>query len=258
MRFCKTVVAFVFQGSNRKRAREREKCEKWTGKSFLCRTIIWNQLHVNVDVPYLVILIFLQSLFFVLPFSIVIHLDESRLTTGKRSSECYQHSSPLTTGTVAFFGQQTTTNSTPLYFNRRRPTTISHSMTSYSALKRKAQRADVSSSSSRVSDLSFQQPRSKDHWSDYLVSSQSGTCPWFYFALQRISQSRSINNCLCSWVRKMIFDIDVILIKFRPSVRRSSSMTLKVKNKISLSTRREKRSHPWSSPPTVDTSQQAK
>ena len=176
--------------------------------------------------------------------SIVIHLDESRLTTGKRSSECYQHSSPLTTGTIAFFGQQTTTtNSTPLYFNRRRPT-ISHSMTSYSALKRKAQRAEVSSSSSRVSDLSFHQLRSKDQRSDYLVSSQSGTCPWFYFALQRISQSRSINNCLCSWVRKTIADLDVLLIRFRPSVQRSFSMTFKVKNKILLLTQREKQSPP--------------
>ena len=159
---------------------------------------------MNVDVPYLVILIFVSffsSFFFVLLFSIVIHLDESRLTTSKRSSECYQHSTPLATGTIAFFGQQTTTNSTPLYLNRRRLPT-SHSMTSYSALKRKAQRADISSSTSRVRYLSFHRLRSKDHRSDYLVSSQSGTCPWFYFALECISQSRSINNCLCSWVRK--------------------------------------------------------
>ena len=204
MRFCKTVVAFVFQGSNRKRERsvrsEQVKASCGT-RSFEISCMWMSMSRISL------FLSFSSSLFFVLLFSIVIHLDESRLTTGKRSSECYQHSSPLTTGTVAFFGQQTTTNSTPLYFNRRRPT-ISHSMTSYSALKRKAQRADVSSSTSRVSHLSFQQPRSKDHWSDYLVSSQSGTCPWFYFALQRISQSRSINNCLCSWVRKLISGIE--------------------------------------------------
>lgn len=103
---------------------------------------------------------FSLSFLFVLLFSIVIHLDESRLTTSKRSSECYQHSTPLATGTIAFFGQQTTTNSTPLYLNRRRLPT-SHSMTSYSALKRKAQRADISSSTSRVRYLSFHHLRSK-------------------------------------------------------------------------------------------------
>ncbi|CAF2141219.1 unnamed protein product [Rotaria magnacalcarata] len=72
--------------------------------------------------------------------------DENRLTN-KRTSECYQHSTPLTTGNIALFAQNTQSSS-PLYINRRRQTTLGN-MTSYSALKRKAQRSDISSSASR-------------------------------------------------------------------------------------------------------------
>jgi hypothetical protein len=77
-------------------------------------------------------------------------LDETRLTQ-KRTSECYQHSTPLATGNIALFASQTNSSS-PLYYNRRRQTSVGQ-MTSYSALKRKAQRADVSASGSRVSTL---------------------------------------------------------------------------------------------------------
>ncbi|CAF1232697.1 unnamed protein product [Rotaria sordida] len=72
--------------------------------------------------------------------------DENRLTN-KRTSECYQHSTPLTTGNIALFTQNTQSSS-PLYSNRRRQTNFGN-MTSYSALKRKAQRSDISSSISR-------------------------------------------------------------------------------------------------------------
>ncbi|CAF2516221.1 unnamed protein product [Rotaria sp. Silwood2] len=72
--------------------------------------------------------------------------DENRLTN-KRTSECYQHSTPLTTGNIALFAQNTQSSS-PLYINRRRQTHLGN-MTSYSALKRKAQRSDISSSISR-------------------------------------------------------------------------------------------------------------
>ncbi|CAF1687701.1 unnamed protein product, partial [Adineta ricciae] len=71
---------------------------------------------------------------------------ETRLTN-KRISECYQHSTPLSTGNLALFAQNTHTSS-PLYLNRRRQTSLGN-MTSYSALKRKAQRSDISSSTSR-------------------------------------------------------------------------------------------------------------
>jgi hypothetical protein len=76
----------------------------------------------------------------------IINLDENRLIN-KRTSECYQHSTPLTTGNLALFAQST--HSSPLYINRRRQTSLGN-MTSYSALKRKAQRSDVSSNMSRV------------------------------------------------------------------------------------------------------------
>ncbi|CAF3454137.1 unnamed protein product, partial [Rotaria sp. Silwood1] len=72
--------------------------------------------------------------------------DENRLIN-KRTSECYQHSTPLTTGNIALFAQNTQSSS-PLYINRRRQTNLGN-MTSYSALKRKAQRSDISSSISR-------------------------------------------------------------------------------------------------------------
>jgi hypothetical protein len=58
------------------------------------------------------------------------------------------YSTPLTTGNIALFAQNTHSSS-PLYINRRRQTTLGN-MTSYSALKRKAQRSDISSSISRV------------------------------------------------------------------------------------------------------------
>lgn len=80
-------------------------------------------------------------------FLCVIDLDETRLTN-KRISECYQHSTPLSTGNLALFAQNTHSSS-PLYLNRRRQTSLGN-MTSYSALKRKAQRSDISSSTSRV------------------------------------------------------------------------------------------------------------
>ncbi|CAF1144497.1 unnamed protein product [Adineta steineri] len=72
--------------------------------------------------------------------------DETRLSN-KRISECYQHSTPLTTGNIALFGQNTHSSS-PLYINRRRQASLGN-MTSYTALKRKAQRSDISSSTSR-------------------------------------------------------------------------------------------------------------
>ncbi len=75
-------------------------------------------------------------------------LDETR-STSKRSTECHQHSTPITTDNLALFTQNTHSSSSPLYIPRRRPTNTS-TMTSYSALKRKAQRADVSSNISRV------------------------------------------------------------------------------------------------------------
>jgi hypothetical protein len=80
-------------------------------------------------------------------------LDETRLNN-KRINECHQHSTPVTntTGNIALFTQNThssSSTSSPFYVNRRRPTSTSN-MTSYSAIKRKAQRADVSSNISRV------------------------------------------------------------------------------------------------------------
>ncbi|UJR30309.1 hypothetical protein I4U23_017846 [Adineta vaga] len=73
--------------------------------------------------------------------------DENRLHI-KRASECHQHSTPIPTpGNIALFTQNTHSSS-PLYINRRRPNSSS-TMTSYSALKRKTQRADVNSNASR-------------------------------------------------------------------------------------------------------------
>ncbi|CAF1147995.1 unnamed protein product [Adineta steineri] len=74
-------------------------------------------------------------------------LDENRLTT-KRTSECHQHSTPLTSGNIALNTQNPPSTLSPLYINRRRPTSASN-MTSYSALKRKTQRTDISSNISR-------------------------------------------------------------------------------------------------------------
>jgi hypothetical protein len=92
--------------------------------------------------PYLISFLIIISFFLC-----VNNLDETRLTN-KRTSECYQHSTPLIAGNIALFGQNTRSSS-PLYINRRRQTSTGN-MTSYSALKRKAQRSDVSSSTSRV------------------------------------------------------------------------------------------------------------
>ena len=76
-------------------------------------------------------------------------LDESRVNQ-PRPSECYQHSTPLATGNLLL-----TSVSSPFHLNhhqRRRQTTAGQ-MTSYSALKRKAQRAEIASSTSRVGAL---------------------------------------------------------------------------------------------------------
>ncbi|CAF1482975.1 unnamed protein product [Adineta ricciae] len=74
-------------------------------------------------------------------------LDENRLHI-KRAGECHQHSTPISTpGNLALLTQNTHSSS-PLYVSRRRPTSSS-TMTSYSALKRKTQRADVTSNISR-------------------------------------------------------------------------------------------------------------
>ena len=78
----------------------------------------------------------------------MIDLDESRLTK-KRTSEWYQHSTPLSTGNLALFGRNSHSSSSPFHINRRRQTSLGN-MTSYSALKRKAQRPDVSANPSRV------------------------------------------------------------------------------------------------------------
>lgn len=82
-----------------------------------------------------------------LSYHSVIDLDENRLTK-KRTGEWYQHSTPLSTGNLALFGQNSHSSS-PLYIHRRRQTSLGN-MTSYSALKRKAQRSDVSSNITRV------------------------------------------------------------------------------------------------------------
>lgn len=74
-------------------------------------------------------------------------LDETRLIN-KRASECYQHSTPFSTGNLALFAS-TNSVSSPFHLNRRRQTSLGN-MTSYSALKRKAQRIDPSSNLSRV------------------------------------------------------------------------------------------------------------
>lgn len=79
------------------------------------------------------------------------NLDETRLTT-ERSAECQQHSISITTGNVALLTQNTQ-NSSPVYVNRRKSTSNSNNMTSYSALKRKTQRSDLSSNISRVERL---------------------------------------------------------------------------------------------------------
>ncbi|CAF0943275.1 unnamed protein product [Rotaria sordida] len=73
-------------------------------------------------------------------------LDESRLTNG-RSIDCHQRSTSITTGNIALLTQNNHSSS-PLNVNRRRSTNTSN-MTSYSALKRKTQRSDVSSNISR-------------------------------------------------------------------------------------------------------------
>ncbi|CAF3325604.1 unnamed protein product [Rotaria socialis] len=82
--------------------------------------------------------------------------DETRLTNG-RSIECHQHSTPVTTGNIASIAQNihsssstssSSSSSSPFDIFRRRATSTSN-MTSYSALKRKAQRSDVSSNISR-------------------------------------------------------------------------------------------------------------
>ncbi|CAF4075090.1 unnamed protein product [Rotaria sp. Silwood2] len=73
-------------------------------------------------------------------------LDETRLTTG-RPIACHQHSIPITTGNIALLTQNIHSSS-PSDVIRRKSTNTSN-MTSYSALKRKAQRSDVSSNISR-------------------------------------------------------------------------------------------------------------
>lgn len=75
------------------------------------------------------------------------NLDETRLNTG-RPIECHQNSTSTATGSIALFTQNTHTSS-PSYVTRRRPTSTV-TMTSYSSLKRKAQRADISSNVSRT------------------------------------------------------------------------------------------------------------
>ncbi|CAF3449624.1 unnamed protein product [Rotaria sp. Silwood1] len=76
-------------------------------------------------------------------------LDETRLTNG-RLIVCHQHSTPIATGNIALLTQNIHSSSSSSSFdiNRRRSTNTSN-MTSYSALKRKAQRSDVSSNISR-------------------------------------------------------------------------------------------------------------
>lgn len=89
----------------------------------------------------------------------VIDLDEHRLTK-KRTSEWYQHSTPLSTGNLALFGQNS--HSSPLHIHRRRQTSLGN-MTSYSALKRKAQRSDISSNIARV------RRSPSNYWNDSFV-----------------------------------------------------------------------------------------
>lgn len=80
------------------------------------------------------------------------NLDETRLTNG-RPNECHQHSTPITSGNLSLLTQNIHTSS-PFEITRRKPTTTSN-MTSYSALKRKAQRTDLSSNISRVEYLQY-------------------------------------------------------------------------------------------------------
>lgn len=94
-------------------------------------------------------------------------LDETRLTN-RQINACHQHSTPVTipTSNSALFTQSTHSSTcSPLHVTRRRPTGTSN-MTSYSAIKRKAQRSDLSSSVSRVWHIG-----SNDfEWEDFLFS----------------------------------------------------------------------------------------
>jgi hypothetical protein len=105
-------------------------------------------LHLSFFLHYCNLNIFQLFYCILLIYFFLNDLDETRLTN-RRTNECHQHSTPITTGNITLFTQNTHSSTSTLYITRRKPANTSN-MTSYSALKRKTQRSDVSSNISRV------------------------------------------------------------------------------------------------------------
>lgn len=182
-----------------------------------------------------------------LSHSFIADLDETRLTN-PRSSECYQHSTPLATGNLV---PTQFSSSSPFHLNSRlhhRRQTSTGQMTSYSALKRKAQRAEIASSTSRVRSSCSTDKR--HHRKSSSSKSISNMCSDLHPAPMHMSVKidRRLPTPLGKQKERMLEGNNALM----SLVRRWFSMIYTLTSKISSSTLHARRSLPWHCHPMDD------